>query len=197
MRASRSSGRRRARSGGPRRSTRCAAAPGRPRSAPSAPGSTGRRAPANGRCRRRRARCSRRCAAPRRRAAAGSCRAARGCACRSCRSARGRSRSPRAPAGALEELDRVGRRLAAGVGHHHAAGQVLEPRHPQAHAELARQPAGHADVVGVHVGDEHARQRPLVGRVGEQLAPDRDGFLGANAGVHDRPARRRRRAPRG
>ena len=93
----------------------------------------------------------------------------------------------RAPAGTAAELDGIIRRLAAGVGHHDAAAQVLQPRHPQANAELARQPAGHADMVGMHVGDEHARQRALVGRVREQLAPDEHRLLVAHAGVDDGP----------
>src|SRR5690606_4443968 len=47
------------------------------------------------------------------------------------------------PARAPIELDAVLGCLAPGVGHEHAAREVLEPRHPQPAVELAREPAGH------------------------------------------------------
>ena len=57
------------------------------------------------------------------------------------------------------------------------------------HVELARQPAGHADVVGVHVGDEDARQRALRRRASANSSRQAaSGLVGAHAGVDDGPA---------
>jgi len=64
-----------------------------------------------------------------------------------------------APAGLAEECQRIGRRFTPAVGGHDAADHVFEPRHPQPCAELAGEPTSHADVVGVHVGDEDAGER--------------------------------------
>jgi hypothetical protein len=93
-----------------------------------------------------------------------------------------------APAGAVVEDQRVVGRFAAGVGHHGAAVQVLKLGHPQPDAELARQPARQAHVIGVHVGDQHAGHAALIGRLGKQRAPDLHGFVGACTGVHQGPA---------
>ena len=93
-----------------------------------------------------------------------------------------------APAGAVIEDDAIVRRLAAGVGGEHAAVQVFQPRHPQPALELLRQPAGHAHVVGVHVGAEMRLSRLAVGGAGEQLAPRGQRLVGAHAGVDHRPA---------
>src|SRR5256885_1287917 len=54
--------------------------------------------------------------------------------------------------------------------------------------ELARQPAGQAHMVRVHVGDQHARQRAAVGGLGEQRAPGGHAFVCARAGIDDGPA---------
>ena len=93
-----------------------------------------------------------------------------------------------APAGLAEKRDALVGRLAAGVGCQHAAVQVFKPRHPQAAFEFAREPARHAHVVGVHVGDKDAAQGALVMSVCKQLAPGRQCGVGADAGVHHRPA---------
>ena len=92
------------------------------------------------------------------------------------------------PACAAVEGDGVGRRLAAAVRDHDAAVQIFQARHVQRHMELARQPAGQAHMVGVHVGDQHARQRAAVGGLGEQRAPGGHAFVGARTGVDDGPA---------
>ena len=90
-------------------------------------------------------------------------------------------------------LFRLGR-LAAGVGGQRAAGQVFEPGHPQPALEFARQPAGHAHVVGVHVGAEDARDARALRRGGQrsfgrdQLAPGGQGLGRLGAGVDDGPA---------
>ncbi len=91
------------------------------------------------------------------------------------------------PAGAVVEDHAVVRRLAAGVGGEHAAVQVFQPRHPQPALELLGQPAGHADMVGVHVGGEDAAQTLAVRGLAEQLAPRGQSLVGAHAGVHHRP----------
>ncbi len=93
-----------------------------------------------------------------------------------------------APAGGAIEAHAVLRSLAAGVGGEHPAHQVLKPGNPQAAVELARDPAGHADVVGVHVGDEHPGHPLAVQRLGEDVAPGggRGGVL--HAGVDNGPA---------
>jgi hypothetical protein len=92
------------------------------------------------------------------------------------------------------EADGVVRGLAAGVGHQGAAGQVFKPSHPQPALELACEPAGHAHVIGVHVGAEDAGDARALRRGGQralgrnQLAPSgqRLGCLGA--GINHRPA---------
>ena len=90
----------------------------------------------------------------------------------------------RAPAGAPVELGGVRRGFTSGVGHRDAAVQVFEPRHPQPAAEPAGQPAGHADMVRVHVGDEDARDRTVAQAV-QQLAPCGGAVVGAYPGVDD------------
>ena len=60
------------------------------------------------------------------------------------------------PACGVVEANRIGRRLAPRVGHQHAAGEVLEARHPQAAVKLSRQPPGHAHVVRMHVRADDA-----------------------------------------
>ncbi|MNN30183.1 hypothetical protein D3C81_1438240 [compost metagenome] len=93
------------------------------------------------------------------------------------------------PAGAAVELDGVVRRGASGIGGQHAAHQVFHPGHPQLAAEFAPEPAGHANMVGVHVGDEEPCQ--AVGQraaVAEQRAPGLRRFGRLQAGIHRGPA---------
>ncbi|MCY1269743.1 hypothetical protein D9M68_195560 [compost metagenome] len=93
------------------------------------------------------------------------------------------------PACAAIELDRVIGRRAPRIRRQHAAHQVFQPRHPQLAVELAGQPPGHADVVGVHMGHEQARQATGErAACGEQGAPGLGGFRRLQAGVDGGPA---------
>ena len=92
------------------------------------------------------------------------------------------------PACFVEIIDRILGRFAVHVGDRHAAVQILKPRHPQPHAEAPREPARHAHMIGMHVGDEHARELAVERRRGKQLAPDLQRLFGARAGVHQRIA---------
>ena len=66
-----------------------------------------------------------------------------------------------APAGRLVEVDPGLRRLSSCVGDQHTAGNVLQLAHPELRAgELTGQPARIADMVGVHMGDDHPPDRP-------------------------------------
>ena len=94
-----------------------------------------------------------------------------------------------APAGPAVEGEGIGGRFAAGVADQRAAVQVLEARHPELAIELARQPARHADMVGVHVRDDHALDRATVGRAVEQRTPGRDALFVAHARVDHGPTR--------
>ena len=100
-----------------------------------------------------------------------------------------------APAGLAVEHDGVGGRLAARIRREHAAVQVLHTGHPQAAFELAREPAGHADVVRVHVGGKHPGQGALVIAAGKQRAPGGQRLIGAHPGVDHGPAVFVRQAP--
>ncbi len=91
------------------------------------------------------------------------------------------------PAGGAEELDGLGRRLAAGVGGQRAAGDELQAGDPEPALELAREPAGLADVVRMHVGDEHARHRPAAQRPFQRCPPGGLRLGAADPGVDDRP----------
>ena len=92
------------------------------------------------------------------------------------------------PARALVKTCALRRCLSACVRHHDAAVQVFQARHPQARVKLAREPTRHANVVGVHVGHQHAGHRPVVGGLREEFAPDFGVVIGAGAGVNNRPA---------
>jgi len=93
-----------------------------------------------------------------------------------------------APAGFTIELEGLGRRLATRVGDHDSAGQVLEGTHPEARIELARQPPGQSDMVGMHVGAEDPRDRTVPQGVPQQVAPEQGGLLAAQSGIDQGPA---------
>ena len=59
---------------------------------------------------------------------------------------------------------------------------------PQAHVPALAQPVGAADVVGVHVGDDHAQHRQAVEHGGEDLLPGGAGRRVVDAAVDDGPA---------
>jgi hypothetical protein len=88
-----------------------------------------------------------------------------------------------APSRLAIEAHAVFRRLAAPCRHQHAALQVFESRHPQAAVEAAGDPAGHADVVRVHVRDQDARDALAAQRTRrtQQGAPRLGGVDGAEA----------------
>lgn len=99
-----------------------------------------------------------------------------------------------APAGLAVKADGLVGRLPAGVACQGAAGQVFEPCHPQPAAELAREPAGHADMVRVHVGAQDARDARALRSGGQravgsdQLAPGSERLGRLGAGIDDGPA---------
>ncbi len=92
------------------------------------------------------------------------------------------------PTGGAIEVDGVRGRLAAGVGHQHAALQIFQPGHPQAALELAGDPAGQADVIGMQVRHEQPGDRRAAQRAREHLSPGLRGLVGLHAGVDERPA---------
>ncbi len=76
----------------------------------------------------------------------------------------------------------------AGIGGEIAAHQIIGARHPQLAAETAHQPTGHADMIGMQMGDDHpldglARHGP-----GEELLPGLGRGLVAHAGIDHGPA---------
>ncbi|MNL31074.1 hypothetical protein D3C87_1528430 [compost metagenome] len=72
----------------------------------------------------------------------------------------------------------------------HARLQVFSTGHPQGATELARQPAGHSDVVRVQVRAEDAGQRASCQRPlwRDQGAPEGLGLLRVHARIEQRPA---------
>ncbi len=90
--------------------------------------------------------------------------------------------------GRAVEAQRLGRRLLAGVGDEVAAHQEFGARDPEFDAELSHQPAGEPDVVGMHVGDDHALDRAALHRPGEELFPGLGRLLVADAAVDHGPA---------
>src|ERR1700730_6485928 len=55
------------------------------------------------------------------------------------------------PPACLVEAQRVRRRLAAGVGYEHSAGDILQSSHPEGTVESSRQPSRHAYMVRMHM----------------------------------------------
>ena len=92
------------------------------------------------------------------------------------------------PAGGAVEFHALFRRLAAGVGHEHAAGDVFEPAHPERGVELAADPTGETHVVGMHVRADHACDRLAFERCVEDGAPVLARFFHGDAGIDDGPA---------
>jgi len=93
----------------------------------------------------------------------------------------------RARYGAVE-AHAVRRGFAAGVGHQHAAGDVFEPRHPQPALVVSGQPAGHADVIGMHVRADHSPHATPLQRAGESTLPVGCRIRSLHAGIGERPA---------
>lgn len=86
------------------------------------------------------------------------------------------------------ELQCIPPRLSASGGHQGPTREILQSRDPQPRVIPARQPSCHADVVRMHVRDQHAQQRPVQRRLAHQPLPHCDGFFGARAGIPHRPA---------
>ena len=70
----------------------------------------------------------------------------------------------------------------------HEAGQVFGLAHAQGRGGGAAEPACHAGVVGVEVGDDHAGDGPGCEHRAEEALPDGLGFIVADAGVEHGPA---------
>lgn len=74
----------------------------------------------------------------------------------------------------------------AGIEMQVAAHQIFGLAHVNRNAELLRQPAGKAGMVGMEVGDDDAVERPV--EFPEQHVPRRLGGGVAEAGIDQRPA---------
>src|SRR6185437_6222698 len=85
------------------------------------------------------------------------------------------------------EAQTLGGRFQSGVGHQVAAHEEFRARDPKFDVELAHQPAGEADMVGMHVSDDHALDLAAAHRTGEELLPGLRRLLVANAAVDDGP----------
>ncbi|MCY1239684.1 hypothetical protein D9M72_524940 [compost metagenome] len=92
------------------------------------------------------------------------------------------------PSGPLVKADGVGRRLAPGVRHHRLAVKIVQPGHPEPATEALRQPARHADMVGMQVRADYARHRPPLQRPRQQRPPRRNALRAVQAGIDDGPA---------
>ncbi|MNE23308.1 hypothetical protein D3C80_1165560 [compost metagenome] len=93
------------------------------------------------------------------------------------------------PTGAAIEVHALDGRLAIGVGRQNTAVQVLLTGHPQFAVMQARQPTGHADVVGVHMRHQHPA-RPVVAQgcaLAHQRLPGVHGGRRVHAGIENRP----------
>src|SRR5690606_33490634 len=75
-----------------------------------------------------------------------------------------------------------------GIGDQDPAQKVFFPRHPQFHVALFGEPAGTASVVGVQVRHDYPADRTFLHCSGERLLPHAFRYIGAYAGVDDRPA---------
>ena len=92
------------------------------------------------------------------------------------------SSHPAAPEGDLLVRHRV-----AHIGGQQPPGQPLAPRHPDARIELAPQPSGKADMVGMKMGADHPPRPPHRQRLRlEQRTPGIDRRLDVQPGVDDR-----------
>ena len=92
------------------------------------------------------------------------------------------------PAGCPIKADAIFGRAATGIGHQYPAGEVFEAGHHQFDAELARQPSGHADMVGMHMRDDDASGLVRCQVFCQHSGPGRDGFGVVDAGIDKRPA---------
>src|SRR5579862_64846 len=86
------------------------------------------------------------------------------------------------PACGAIETHAIRRSLTTAVRHQHAAGYVLEPRHPQAALVQLREPAGEADVIRMHMRADDAPYRPPPERPGLRAFPAGHGFARVHAG---------------
>jgi len=91
------------------------------------------------------------------------------------------------PAGSMIEAQRVRGRFASHVRNESAARQVFESGDPELAVESAGQPAGHADVVGVHVGADDTFYRPIRHQTRHDVLPGGSDGVGPHAGVYQGP----------
>src|SRR3569832_1146605 len=80
------------------------------------------------------------------------------------------------------------RRLLPRIGDEIAAHQEFGARDPELVVVFAQLPSGEPVVIGMHVGDDHALDRPAALRARELLLPGVRGLLVADAAVDHRPA---------
>src|SRR5690606_30996879 len=91
------------------------------------------------------------------------------------------------PGGAVE-IQRLLRRVAAGVEHERLAHQEVGARHVKIDAPFAAEPAREADMIGMETRYDEAGHR-LAAETGlEDLAPERLHLVGGDAGIDNRPA---------
>jgi hypothetical protein len=89
--------------------------------------------------------------------------------------------------GGAIEPQRFCRRFLSGIGSQIAAHQKFGACDPKFNVELAHQPSGQADMIGMHVRDDYPPDLAAFHRAGEQLFPSLLGILVLDAGVDNRP----------
>src|SRR5262249_253895 len=86
------------------------------------------------------------------------------------------------------EAQGLRRRFLTGVGREIAAHQEFRARDPEFDVEFSHQPAGEADVIGVHVRNDYTLYAPALHWPGEELLPGLRRLFVLDAAVDDRPA---------
>src|SRR6185312_17412134 len=90
-----------------------------------------------------------------------------------------------APACGPVEVHRVRGRLPPRVRYEHPAGDVLEPGDPELTIEPAGEPAGHADVIRMHVGADHPSDGTTAQGTRERGLPCCGGLGRLHSGIDD------------